>query len=91
MDNAAITFGEIRKLCSRMDRISVCNAETLQYENFPSIRDVPHTYDAWYVWGIGGVESEFEKEGHMEILPCLELLVLEKPRAKEAEVQVWIS
>lgn len=88
MDYPAVTFGEIRKLCSRINRISVCNADTLSYENFESIRDVPHTYDAWYVWGIGGIESEFKSEGHMDILPCLEFMVLETPRTEETQAQV---
>jgi len=91
MDVPAITFGEIRKRCSRIDRISVCNAETTAYENFQSIRDVPHTYDAWYVWGIGGIESEFQEEGRMALLPCLEFLVLEQLRTKETEARIWKS
>ncbi len=91
MEYPAITFGKIRELCSRVDRISVCNAETLRYENFTSIRDVPHTYDTWYVWGIGGIESEFREGKHKELLPCLEFLVLEKPRTEETEAQIWKS
>jgi len=87
----AITFGELRKLCAIVNRISICNAETTAYENFKSIRNVPHTYDGWYVWGIGGIESEFEKEGHMALLPCLEFMVLEQPRTKETEARIWKS
>jgi len=52
---------------------------------------VPHTYDAWYVWGIGGIESEFQEEGHMTFLPCLEFMVLEQPRMKETEARIWKS
>ena len=44
MKNSSITFGEIRKSCFRIDRISVCVMETLAYQNFISIQDVPHTY-----------------------------------------------
>jgi len=65
--------------------------ETTEYENFLSIRHVPHIYDAWYVWGIGGIESEFKKEGHTVLYPCLEFMVLEQPRTKETEARIWRS
>lgn len=83
MDYPIITFGEIRKFCSVIDRISVCMLETMTYENFESIRDVPHTYDDRYLYGFGGIKSEFQVEGRLKWMPCMELMLSEKPREEE--------
>lgn len=67
-----LTFGGVRALCSRTDRVSICRQEDLRYENFYRSPEVPHTYDAYYLIGFGLVESEFEEDGKTVLLPCLE-------------------
>lgn len=39
----AVTFGEIRAIVSRIDRVSICMRETMAYENFRFISEVPHS------------------------------------------------
>lgn len=80
-----ITFGEIRNFCSVLNRISVCVAETLCYENFESIREVPHTYDGWYLHGFGVTDSEFQEKGRLSLRLCMEFLLSETPW-KEAHI-----
>lgn len=77
-----ITFGEIRKFVSHIDRISICMQETLQYYNYRFIKQVPHDFNDLYVYGIGIIESEFEEDGEGRILleKCLEIMLSENPR-----------
>lgn len=58
----AIKFKEIRKYISKIDRISICMKETLTYNNYRYIKEVPNSYDECYLYGIGMIESEFEGE-----------------------------
>lgn len=80
MNDFKITFGEIRKLCSAADRISVCMLESQDYENFESIWEVPHRYDTLYLYGFGNTDSEFRAEGRLSVRPCLEFVLTEGPR-----------
>lgn len=84
-----IKFKELRTLLSIADRISVCYKETLQYENFITVKDVPDHYNDLYVCGIGIIESEFYRINECEystsgnqhnlvFLPCLEIILTEK-------------
>lgn len=57
------TFGEIRPLLSRVDRYSVCMRETLEYENYLFMSDIPEKYDQFYVYGIGMIEDTEFYEG----------------------------
>lgn len=83
-----ITFGVIRKYCSRIDRVSICRKETLEYINFRFIDQVPHSFDALFLYGIGSIESEFygkdglaaPSAGGLNSLPCLEFMLSETPR-----------
>lgn len=52
-------FGEFRKYISKIDRVSICNAETLSYENYQFISQVPDKFDELYLYGIGRIQSEF--------------------------------
>lgn len=58
-----IRFGELRTVISRIDRLSICMKDTLQYENFDSILQVPEKYDDCLVYGIGMISSEFSTPG----------------------------
>lgn len=58
----AIKFKEIRQYISKIDRVSICMKETLTYNNYRYIKQVPHSYDECYLYGIGMIESEFEGE-----------------------------
>ena len=73
-----IKFGTIRGFISRIDRISVCKLEGLEYENFDHIALVPETYNDMYLYGIGMIESEFGDD----IKNCIEIMVSTEPRVK---------
>lgn len=77
----AITFGDIRNYCSRIDKVStICMKETLTYQNYHFIEDVPHDYDRYYLFGFGMIESEFEDEGKILLKRCLEFMLSKEPR-----------
>lgn len=87
-----ITFGELRCYISRLDRLSVCMLETMAYENFIRVKDVPDTYDQYYIYGIGMIESEFYKAGKckyavsgkiedLELLHCMEIMLSKEPKS----------
>lgn len=88
---APITFGVIRQYCSRINRVSICMKETLEYQNFRFIEQVPHSFDQFYLYGIGPICSEFSGEGgltdssagKLNFLPCLELMLSETPKGEE--------
>ncbi len=52
-------FSELRKYISNIDRVSICMKDTLDYENYQFINDVPDSYNDLYVYGIGRIQSEF--------------------------------
>lgn len=87
-----ITFKELRNYLSRVNRLSICMLETSGYENFLFLEDVPYTYDGYYVYGIGMIESEFYKVGKCEyavsgrreelvLMNCLEIVLSKEPKS----------
>lgn len=88
-----VTFGVIRRYCSRINRVSICRKETLEYQNFRFIGQVPHSFDPLYLYGVGAIESEFFGEGgltdpsagELNFLPCMEFMLSETPREEEKE------
>ena len=52
-------FKEFRKYISKIDRVSICNNDTLAYRNYQFIEDVPDDYDEMYFYGVGMIKSEF--------------------------------
>lgn len=76
----AITFGDIRPYFSRIDRVSICMKETLAYQNYVFVKDVPHDYDRYYLYGFGIIDSEFEDTGRMWLERCVEFVLTEEPR-----------
>lgn len=88
-----ITFGELRCYLSRLDRLSMCILETMSYENFICPKDVPYTYDTFYVYGIGLTESEFyqinkyeyatsgNREKKLVLLHCIEIILSKEPKS----------
>ncbi len=85
----AITFGEIRKYCCVFDRVSICMLETMAYENFEFIREVPRSYDRYFLYGFGTRESKFEKKNGFVWKFCMEIMLSEKPRDFEKEDEEW--
>ena len=89
-------FKELRKTLSSFDRLSICDRDTTNYQNFLRIADVPKHYDSLYVCGIGTTLSEFyritefeysvekvEGEGRLVLAPCIEVVtVKKKPKSK---------
>lgn len=82
-------FKRLRERLSIIDRLSICDKETMSYKNFITIKDVPKEYDRLYVYGIGMIESEFYKngtpiysvEGTAEdrvFLPCIEVVIVKR-------------
>jgi len=55
-------FGEFRKYISKIDRVSICNKDTLSYKNFMFISEVPDSFDDMYLYGIGRIDSEFRAD-----------------------------
>lgn len=94
--NIDITFGDLRNYLSRIDRLSICMLETMNYENFIWLEDVPDTYNQYYVYGIGMIESEFyqiseytyaangERE-QLVIVNCIEVMLSKEPKS------IWIK
>ena len=87
----SIKFKDLKPFVTRLERLSLCMQETMQYENFIRLRDVPDTYDEYYVYGIGMIESEFYRiskyefsacsdDGELVLLPCIEIVLSKKPR-----------
>ena len=76
----ALTFGDVRAYCSRINRISICMLETSCYQNYLFIKDVPHDYDRYYLYGFGMTDGEFEDEGKLRLEGCLEFVLAEEPR-----------
>lgn len=76
MKNNDVLFGTIRKFCSRIDRVSICRKETLDYENYKSIKDVPESYDQYFLYGFGMIESEFDDT----LKKCIEIMISKEPR-----------
>ncbi|MCM1048529.1 MAG: hypothetical protein NC433_08895 [Clostridiales bacterium] len=97
------TFRNLRNYLSMIDRLSICMLETLNYENYICIGDVPHTYDDYYVYGVGMIESEFYKIGKYEyaasgeqkdltLATCIEVMLAREPKGvlleKESEEDI---
>lgn len=85
MRREAIRFGEIRKYCSLVDPVSICMEETLCYENFKYIHQVPDTYDELYLYGFGIIRSEFPGEQGLRVLECVEFMLSKTPREEVQE------
>lgn len=95
-----LKFKDFRRYLSVIDRLSICERETLVYHNFANIREVPETWDDCYVYGVGRIESEFvpdqleldsrEVKGRAlgngsYLLSCIEIMVSKKPRNEYTE------
>lgn len=58
----AITFKELKSYISRTVRISICFKDG-HYDNYTMISDIPDgRYDDLYVFGVGMVDVEFQKD-----------------------------
>lgn len=79
--NKKIKFKDIRSIIDRLARISVCEASTLTYENYKSIKEVPDKYDDLFVVGVGLIDSECNEGGIDDIRFKwhLEIVVAESP------------
>jgi len=93
-ETGAFTFKELRKYLSLIDRLSICDKETLNYKNYLYLEEVPESYDDMYVYGIGMIQSEFYKsaphiyktEGTRDELVleyCIEVMLSKKPKFNE--------
>ena len=89
----SIKFKELKPFISHLERLSICMLETMQYENFIRIGDVPDKYNEYYVYGIGMIDSEFYqiskyeysakyKDGPLALLPCIEIVLSKTPRTE---------
>lgn len=80
MKKEGIPFGAIRKYCSRIDRVSICMQETLCYENYENIEQVPTEYDELYLYGFGTIGSEFPDGHRLSWRKCIEIRLSKEPR-----------
>ena len=77
---------DLRNFVSRIDRISICHKETLNYENHSCMHKVPDKYDDYYVYGIGIIESEVYEDGKLaNFKPHLEIMVSEITKESKGE------
>ena len=63
--------------------ISVCMIETLDYENYWEIGDIPdNKYDDFYLYGIGQIQSEFYNKclKKDDFCYCIEIMLSKTPR-----------
>lgn len=98
-----LKFKELKKYISTLDRLSICMRETLNYENYHYMRDVPDKYDEYYVYGIGRIKSEFKIEKELNksdvrgnkindkyfLGECLEVMLAQKPRDEFSDACTW--
>lgn len=80
MKNEGIRFGIIRKYCSRIDKVSICMRETLRYENYLFVEDVPADYDDLYLYGFGIIDSEVTAEHGVRFEKHIEIMLSKEPR-----------
>lgn len=88
-------FKDFKKYVSVIDRVSICMQDTLQYDNYRYMADVPNgKYDDYYVYGVGLIQSEFEigpdgpdsleKENMINnkycLMECMEIMLSKAPR-----------
>ena len=78
-----ITFRELKPYISKIDRVSICNQDTLQYENYMFISDVPEKYDHMYLYGIGRIQSEFPASQAPDVVAKMMVAGEEKPADDE--------
>lgn len=89
-----LTLEELRKYVSFIDRISLCDYFSTNYENYMCLKEVPKKYDNYFIYGIGLFESEFyvdssgnistdRKKGDLVILTCLEIVIVNPDRIVE--------
>ncbi len=81
-----LKFKDIKKYISLIDRLSICNKETLQYHNYKCMKEVPDMYDELYVYGIGNIESDFIEDGNEIWARCIEIMLSEKPRFEDCDI-----
>ncbi len=80
-----LTFGDVRTYVSHTDRISICMAKTLAYENYRCIDEVPDKYNALYLHGFGMIDSEASGKGispgdPIRWMQHLEILLSDEPK-----------
>ena len=78
-----LKFKDIKKYISIIDRLSICNKETLQYQNYKCMVEVPDIFDEMYVYGIGHIQSEFEEDGNLIFTHCIEIMLSTEPRFED--------
>ena len=78
-----INFKDIRPYISKIDRVSICNKDTLRYENFMFIDQVPVKYNNYYLYGIGRKQCEFPASQAPDAVVWIEKMGLEKPADDE--------
>lgn len=74
-----LTFGDIRKYVALTDGISICMQETMAYELFNHIWEVPNEYNKLYLIGFGQLNEPFENNGYETHL-ALEIMLSKTPR-----------
>lgn len=76
-----IKFKDIRNLLSRIDKISICDKDSLQYNNYLNISEVPESCDELYVHGIGLIDSETENNIKNGLDKHIEILIYKLPKS----------
>ncbi|MBQ8922688.1 MAG: hypothetical protein IJ060_11130 [Oscillospiraceae bacterium] len=91
-----LKFGVFRKYISKIDCVSIYNKDTLQYENYMFIDEVPEKYDELYLFGISKIQSKFKASQAPDVVmemsekmalddivyaDCIEIMLSKLPRS----------
>lgn len=76
-ERAIFTIGQLRSVCDQTCPISICNKDTsdLSYKTFKNIKEVPASYDAYELYGIGATDVDFRINGKLHCKNGLELII----------------
>ncbi len=69
-----INFKSIAPYFDSGIRTSICDEESMSYENYEHFKEAAKEHSEESVVGIGIIESEFNVDGFVKYLPCLEVL-----------------
>lgn len=76
------TMKDLKPYISTINRISVCDSQTLCYENYGSIEYVGEEYDNMYAYGFGPRLIDWWDKEHnsLELITMLEIMISKEPR-----------
>lgn len=79
-----MTLGELRRVLSVTAPMSICDKNTLSYNNYTCIKDVPSELDNLEVYGVG-LTNDFAIgfNGERRYMPLVEIMVAMEQEKKD--------